>query len=217
MSNFNYAKSVANGETYKPIRTYITYDFETAICPKNEKFGEDSVLVATLHPITVAWTVKVEDKAPKTFSLYRNEMSVHDFIQTWLNQMLASAGNIDAKTTNGFTDQINVIGYNSARFDVHLILRDIVSDNWTIKNVLGDVKMMVVQHVETKKEFRSIDALGFRSGGTLDHNAQAFNPGAGREKGSFPYEFLTIYNYQTELQKSEPFTHESSYSSLKQG
>jgi HEPN domain-containing protein len=76
--------------------------------------------------------------------------------------------------------------------------------------------MMVVQNVETKKEFRFIDALGFLSGGTLDANAQAFNPGAGREKGFFPYEFLTIHNYQTELQKSEPFTHESFYSSLKQ-
>jgi hypothetical protein len=76
--------------------------------------------------------------------------------------------------------------------------------------------MMVVQNVESKKEFRFIDALGFLSGGTLDQNAQAFNPGAGREKGFFPYEFLTIHNYQTELQKSEPFTHESFYSSLKQ-
>jgi hypothetical protein len=52
MSNQNYARAVAKGEEYKPIRTYITYDFETAICPKNEKFGEDSVLVARLHPIT---------------------------------------------------------------------------------------------------------------------------------------------------------------------
>jgi hypothetical protein len=58
--------------------------------------------------------------------------------------------------------------------------------------------------------------MGFLAGGTLDQNAQAFNPGAGREKGYFPDELQTVENYQTELKKSEPFTHESFYSSLKQ-
>jgi hypothetical protein len=118
--------------------------------------------------------------------------------------------------------QINVIGYNSARFDTHLFLKHILPKdettprNFLIKAIIGNVKMLILKHVETEREFRFIDAMGFLSGGTLDQNAQAFNPGAGREKGYFPYEFLTVENYQTELQKSEPFTHDSFYSSLKQ-
>jgi hypothetical protein len=82
--------------------------------------------------------------------------------------------------------------------------------------MLGNVKMLILEHTKSQRQFRFMDAMGFLAGGTLDQNAQAFNPGAGREKGYFPYEFLTVENYQTELKKSEPFTHESFYSSLKQ-
>jgi hypothetical protein len=185
-SNKDYADSLAKGTDYKPIRIYITYDFETAINPKKANFGEGSTWIASLHPITVAWTVKSETNT-MTFSLYRDNPSVHDFVQTWLNQML--------HTIDFEFEQINVIGYNSARFDMSLILRDLVSQDWSIKSILGNVKMLILKHNKTQKEFRFIDALGFLSGGTLDQNAQAFNPGAGREKGYFPSEFLTIQNY----------------------
>jgi hypothetical protein len=206
-NNKEYAEALANGKGYEPIRTYITYDFETVLEPKNKSFGSGSMWISALHPITVAWTVKSPTKST-SYSLYRADMSIFDFIQKWLNQMLESVSDIEDK-------QINVIGYNSARFDTHLILNHLASEDWTLKTLLGNVKMLILEH-KNEKQFRFIDLMGFLSGGTLDQNAQAFNPSAGREKGYFPYEFLTTDNYITELNKSEPFTHESFYSSLKQ-
>jgi hypothetical protein len=98
----------------------------------------------------------------------------------------------------------------------HILPVEEIPTKWVIKFIIGNVKMLILENVESKRQFRFIDAMGFLSGGTLDQNAQAFSPNTGREKGYFPYEFLTILNYQEELQKSEPFTHESFYSSLKQ-
>jgi hypothetical protein len=75
-------------------------------------------------------------------------------------------------------EQINVIGYNSARFDIHLFMKHILPSeekpgDFTIKFILGNVKMLILEHTESKRQFRFIDAMGFLSGGTLDQNAQA--------------------------------------------
>jgi hypothetical protein len=243
-SNKEHTEAVPKGIADAPLRTYITYDFETAIDPVSKDFGEGSVLVSTLHPITVAWTVETPE-GTRTYSIYRKDMTVDDSDQYWLNTMLETGPELE---------QINVIGCNSARFDIHLFMKHILpkdspaerqteqspqgrneqngsdissfggakstpaggSGDFSIRVILGNVKMSILEHTESKRQFRFIDAMGFLSGETLGQNAQAPNPGAGREKRYFPYEFLTVENYQEEWHKSERFTHESFYSSLKQ-
>lgn len=49
---------------------------------------------------------------------------------------------------------------------------------------------------------------------TLDRFAQDFGNSLDRVKNFFPYEFVTMENYKTELYETEPFLKESLHSSL---
>jgi hypothetical protein len=161
-NNSRYIESLAHGTGYEPIRTYITYDFETVLEPKNKSFGSGSTWISALHPMTVAWTVKSPMKS-KTYSLYRADLPIFDFVQKWLRLMLESLDDDDFEVIGVDSkqkQQINVIGYNSARFDTHLILNHLVSDDWSIKTLLGNVKMLILENVN-QKQFRFIDLIGF--------------------------------------------------------
>jgi hypothetical protein len=112
LNNKRYSEASANGKHYEPIGTYITYDFETVLEPKNKSFGSGSSCISTLHPITVAWTVK-RPNGSKTHSLYRAHMSIFDFIQKWLNMTLESLVDDDFEIIGvepKQKHQINVIG-----------------------------------------------------------------------------------------------------------
>jgi hypothetical protein len=93
-NNSRYIESLAQGKDYEPIRTYINYDFETVLEPKNKSFGSGSMWISLLLPITVAWTVKTPNSS-KTYSLYRDSLTIFDFIQKWLNMMLESLDDDD--------------------------------------------------------------------------------------------------------------------------
>jgi hypothetical protein len=82
-----YAYLYARGRTqeYIPINQYIVYDFETVAMKKGEKFGHASTWDSTLHPISVAWTVKAETTT--THSLYRAEMNEEEFISMFLEKV----------------------------------------------------------------------------------------------------------------------------------
>ncbi|KAA6361899.1 MAG: hypothetical protein EZS28_042574, partial [Streblomastix strix] len=113
-----------------------------------------------------------------------------DFLDQWLDQVFEEAKQI--KKDNKYEDEsilqhfeVPVIGFNSVKFDVSLVFKNLKSKNWKI-----------VKHMTLKKFVRDI------GGGTMT-------------KGKFPYEYININNYATELDKSEPFPREAFDNKLK--
>jgi hypothetical protein len=92
--NLLFAHLYAHGRTeeYVPLNQYIVYDFETVSKKKGEKFCHAGTWDSTLHPISVAWTVKAETTT--THSLYRAEMNEKEFISMFLEKVFNAAEEI---------------------------------------------------------------------------------------------------------------------------
>ncbi|KAI5544604.1 DNA/RNA polymerase superfamily [Trichomonas vaginalis G3] len=116
-------------------------------------------------------------------------------------------------------NKVNIIGFNSGKFDLNLILRDLNTAKWKIKSMLGSssqFKQIIVKKTNVPYELRFIDIRNYIAGGTLDQFTQDFGNNKSRVKSFFPYQFITWENYEDELYKKEPFTQDSFYSALTQ-
>jgi hypothetical protein len=129
LNNKEMLNSIVKNIPYKYSRNYIVYDFETGGVRVNEKFGKKSELITYLEPIMVASVVYNNGiKEPKCFSI-RNSLN---FVNDWFEYLFDRASkmttesndsNDEEKEENEFKKQwINVIGFNSAKFDFILLL-----------------------------------------------------------------------------------------------
>jgi hypothetical protein len=103
LKNKLYAFLYANNrlKEYRFLDEYITYDFETVVKYVGEHYGKASFQESTLHPLSVAWTVRVRDKERKRSEfLYRDEMDEGTFIDRWLNAMFKDAYRIHTSREN---------------------------------------------------------------------------------------------------------------------
>jgi hypothetical protein len=110
----------------KPInKNYITFDSDRASKIVNYKFGDSSVQLETLLPISIAHSEIINGELIKTYSLYKEQNQTEkEFINAWIHDLY-----IDAATNN-----ISVIlGFNSSKCDIHLILPYL-----PIKKLIGD-------------------------------------------------------------------------------
>ncbi|KAI5543715.1 DNA/RNA polymerase superfamily, partial [Trichomonas vaginalis G3] len=109
-------------------------------------------------------------------------------------------------------NKVNIIGFNSGKFDLNLILRDLNTAKWKIKSMLGSssqFKQIIVKKTNAPYELRFIDIRNYIAGGTLDQFTQDFGNNKSRVKSFFHYQFITWENYEEELYKVEPFTQET--------
>ncbi|KAI5516342.1 DNA/RNA polymerase superfamily, partial [Trichomonas vaginalis G3] len=101
-------------------------------------------------------------------------------------------------------NKVNIIGFNSGKFDLNLILRDLNTAKWKIKSMLGSssqFKQIIVKKTNCPYELRFIDIRNYIAGGTLDQFTQDFGNNKSRVKSFFPYQFITWENYEDELYK----------------
>jgi ssDNA-binding Zn-finger/Zn-ribbon topoisomerase 1 len=244
-NNNYYAFLIANGREneFQPIRNYITYDFETASMIIEKSFGDASTLDSTLHPISVAHSVRINGETT-TKSFYINTKNEESFINEWMNELISDAEQVyksnirtnipqNEKTTKfdanklqarSGPDQkiqeenVSVLGFNSSRFDINLIIKYLNRPEfWTITSMIGsatDYKQIIVHPKGKEFNLRFIDMQAYIAGGTLDQASQNFGNLEKREKGFFPYELITMNNFVEVLNKTEPFEKIDFYSSL---
>jgi hypothetical protein len=93
LKNKLYAFLYANKrlEQYRFLDEYITYDFETVTKHVNEHYGKSSFQDSTLHPLSVAWTIRVRNSPEISEFLYRAKMDESTFIDQWLNNIFKDA------------------------------------------------------------------------------------------------------------------------------
>ncbi|KAA6399573.1 MAG: hypothetical protein EZS28_004895 [Streblomastix strix] len=110
--------------------------------------------------------------------------------------------------------EVPVIGFNSSKFDVALILKNLQSDEWQVIKYLGsgsNAKQIIVKHKISGIKLRFIDAMIYSTKIKLKQFINDFTPKTASEiptKLKFPYEFINYDNYVQELDKSEPFPQE---------
>ncbi|KAA6378776.1 MAG: hypothetical protein EZS28_025697 [Streblomastix strix] len=111
--------------------------------------------------------------------------------------------------------EVPVIGFNSSKFDVALILKNFQSDEWLIIKYLGsgsNAKQIIVKHNISGIKLRFIDAMIYSTKMKLKQFIKDLTPKTATTEKSeiptklkFPYEFINYDNYVQELDKSEPF------------
>jgi hypothetical protein len=194
---------------------FITYDFETCEIRVGKSFGKKSELVSKLEPITVAVCVSNGGKQEsKCFSIRKSENFVSDMIE----YIFEKAQDIPTDTDDKRRNYVNVIGFNSAKFDFVLLLPYLQSQDWEIdvNSFIGTAslcKQVIVKHKRYEKKLRFLDLLLYAPNNDLRKMVQIFGEGANLEKGLFPYDLLSVEKKETLveelnliLDKTEYFT-----------
>ncbi|KAA6366521.1 MAG: hypothetical protein EZS28_037952, partial [Streblomastix strix] len=123
---------------FKLTEYYITYDIETFEKFIKQNYGEDSTIISYLIPYCIASTVKINSGIHS----FCYDIRQVDFLDQWLDQVFEEAKQI--KKDNKYDDEsipqhyeVPVIGFNSAKFDVSLVFKNLKSKNWRIIKHIG--------------------------------------------------------------------------------
>ncbi|MFR9543932.1 MAG: hypothetical protein SNH27_18055, partial [Rikenellaceae bacterium] len=229
---------------FRPTKSYITYDFETLEVKVDEISGTQSMIHANLIPFMVSSTICSDGEIGETrnFCLDNDE----NFIKSWISWLFEQVEAIAHSNYNRYfsypefvteyeqltekqqklikhiilreTSQVPIIGFNSAKFDINLFIRELCCPEWRIQSMIGSStnhKIVTVKKVNSDSaNLKFIDIRCYLAGGTLDGFTQDFGNTNTRTKNFFPYEFVTFENWKDELSKSEPFAQDTFYSSL---
>ncbi|KAA6368664.1 MAG: hypothetical protein EZS28_035809, partial [Streblomastix strix] len=228
MQNKTYQYLLANGRQheFKPTQYFITYDLETVPKIVNKKFGKSSYQMYELFPLSVASTIRNKQGIKKIFF---SQQDGDDFIVQWLNQLFIEADQVNADNqyiteactiddTIPYSMEVPIVGFNSSRFDISLIISQMQCKDWTISNYIGSAstaKQVIVHHKKLNLKVKFVDMLTYLQPMELKQAAKDFGDGYDDKKGIFPYEAFNTDNVNEVLSKSEPFTMEDFNSSLK--
>jgi hypothetical protein len=153
---------------YKPIREYITFDFETVEQKLNPDNNATTKLLAWILPHTVAASID------KKTTIYYDTRNGEDFIHQFVAKLFEHARLLSQRRSydkipgvdESFIKRLNflaktrevpILGFNSAKFDMNLFLKHLNCDDWKI-DPLGcictttNMKSIRVQQVFQKVE-----------------------------------------------------------------
>ncbi|KAA6357378.1 MAG: hypothetical protein EZS28_047095, partial [Streblomastix strix] len=164
-------KLVATGQSdlLSPTLNYITFDFETVESIIN---GVDN-LIAQLEPLPIASAATINGLIT---TLYFDLRDGTDFIEQWISQLFevaikvneANQSNIPEVQINDknyipYKPQVSVIGFNSKKFDMNLLLKHLIKNRTKIQYMgsTTQAKQTVVSHQDYDFDLRFIDILSF--------------------------------------------------------
>jgi hypothetical protein len=194
--------------------------------------GKKSLLETQLEPITVASVIHFNGEMKSKYFTLRDSLN---FVEEWIEYMFKEAEYFTEKKEDKL---VNVLGYNSSKFDFIFILPFLVNDKWKIVSnafigTATKAKQTVIKHNTTNVQLRFLDLLLYAPVGDLKSFVKAFNPEEKPDnKGIFPYDVCDISisveigskDYLKEVQKqlnnildnNNIFTKKQFYNSLKQ-
>jgi hypothetical protein len=229
---------------FKPTQYYITYDFESLENPIDEKISEKTTLNAHHIPFMVSSVVKLpNEQITRNFCFADNK----HFIDDWLEFVFENAAKVSQANKELYQDVIqilsgdkldqfqkildkryesaDIIGFNSGKFDINLILSYVVNKGYKISKLIGTIsayKMILLKDKNEdgkkydktlKPELRFIDIRNYIAGGSLHDFTQNFGDCRDRVKGFFPYQYVTWNNWK-DLYLKDLFKQENFYSDL---
>ncbi|KAA6382150.1 MAG: hypothetical protein EZS28_022323, partial [Streblomastix strix] len=207
MQNKTYQYLLANERQheFKPTQYFITYDLETVPKIVNKKFGKSSFQMYELFPLSVASTIRIKQGIKKIFFSQQNG---DDFIVQWLYQLFKEAEQVNADNlyiteaytideTIPYSMEIPIVGFNSSRFDISLIISQLQCKDWIISNYIGSAstaKQVIVHHKKLNLKVKFVDMLTYLQPMELRQAAKDFGDGYDDKKSIFPYESFNIEN-----------------------
>ncbi|KAA6387569.1 MAG: hypothetical protein EZS28_016904, partial [Streblomastix strix] len=219
-------KLVATGQQDQltPTLNYITFDFETV---ENIINGIDN-LIAQLEPLSVESAATINDQITM---LYFNLRNGTDFIEQWISQLFEIAIRVNEANKSNIPDvtiddkhyipykpQVSVIGFNSKKFDMNLLLKYLVKNKTKIQYMGSTTQAIqtVVSHQYYDFDLRFIDILSFiPPNNTLKQFVEKFGTkGIKLTKGIFSHGSFNYDNYKQVLGLTTPFTKDDFYDKL---
>ncbi|KAA6388486.1 MAG: hypothetical protein EZS28_015986, partial [Streblomastix strix] len=218
-------KLIATGqqELLSPTLNYITFDFETV-----ENIINEDNLITQLEPLSVASAATINDQIT---TLYFDLRDGSDFIEQWINQLFEVAITVNEANQSNIPDitiedkhyipykpQMSVIGFNSKKFDMNLLLKHLIKNKTKIQYMGSTIqaKQTIVSHCDYDFDLRFIDKLSFiPPNNTLKQFVEKFGTkGIKLTKGIFPYGSFNYDKNKQLLGQSESFTKEDFYDKL---
>ncbi|KAA6336724.1 MAG: hypothetical protein EZS28_052849, partial [Streblomastix strix] len=211
-----------------PTLNYITFDFETV-----ENIINEGNIIAQLEPLSVASAATIKDQiTTQYFDLHDGT----DFIEQWISQLFevaikvneANQQNIPEVQINDknqhqhgvqpYKPQVSVIGFNSKKFDMNLLLKHLIKNKTKIQYMgsTTQAKQTVVSHQDYDFDLRFIDILSFiPPNNTLKQFVEKFGTkGIKLTKGIFPCGSFNYDNFKLVLGLTTPFTKDDFYDKL---
>ena len=215
-----YAKllSYHEGEYWKPTRYYMTYDFETMDQVIDKSITNKTTLDAHLVPLSVALTVY----SPNGTNTYWFCAKDKDFINSFIECMFAhydevfTANTIRSPSCTIEPRHVTVLGYNSGKFDMNILIPYLNNDKWHVVDLIGTMsnfKSLRVANAEGKV-LSFVDAMHYVTPQPLKDFIRNFGSEGCPDKGLFPYEAFNSENFDEVLSETSPFPHEAFYSKL---
>ncbi|GHU19882.1 hypothetical protein FACS189472_10310 [Alphaproteobacteria bacterium] len=200
-------KDIRNGDNF--IHQMLEYSFGMA-----EQVAEDNMYeqnkVAEAIRIEAEKKRKEAKKLEKEIAEMENpELSVKERVMELrkeANDLKKKADEIDIPYN---WREVPILGFNSAKFDLNLILPELNCKEWKIMSdglMIGGVssfKKIRVKHEKTGIILAFLNARNFVEGGSLAQFVTNFGNGE-MSKGMFPYEAFNSTNYMEYLNQTEP-------------
>ncbi|KAA6360654.1 MAG: hypothetical protein EZS28_043819, partial [Streblomastix strix] len=156
-----------------PTLNYITFDFETV-----ENIVNEGNIIAQLEPLSIASAATINDQVTTLYFDLRNGT---DFIEQWISQLFEVAIKVNEANQSNIPDvtiedkhqhqhgvmsykpQVSVIGFNSKKFDMNLLLKHLIKNKTKIQYMgsTTQAKQTVVSHQDYDFDLRFIDILSF--------------------------------------------------------
>jgi hypothetical protein len=212
---------IANGmiDKWFPKRYYITFDCET-VKSLTEVKTKKTEISGILHLLSIACCVKLPSE---NLTKYYDIRTPH-FMKHFMDYLFEIGEQVYEANYNEHIPEelqdrlVPVLGFNSKKFDINMILDQIVIYGYDVSRIVGSsscFKQIIVKKKKSNVKLSFIDASSFVAGGTLkDFNKNFGSNKIDLSKGIFPYEAFTLDNYNQILSKTEPFTYDDFYSTL---
>jgi hypothetical protein len=193
---------------YKPLKGFGTFDFETVETHVNEKVGKSEILsVLTTLSVSSAFSCPLLEGK----SIFYDKRDGENWVHKWLANLFSKAKIIaeyNEYTSNDFDnlvskltiehindiikwEEVPIIGFNSARFDMNLFLNELNCEEWHILPhdcMISErnMRMIKVIHNKTGIVLAFKDIKHFIAVVTLASFGQDY--GNGMIKSFLPYE-----------------------------
>jgi hypothetical protein len=142
-------------KNYKPVSSYITYDFETMNNTHVDNSNNKATKIEnTLHLLSLVFTVVINFEVTNTFSYYLdNYESEEAMVYAFLDKLSLDAIRVVKSNKISLKDKkkrsshnknknkyqfsmIPLIGFNSAKFDMNLLVKYLSGKNYKIISTL---------------------------------------------------------------------------------
>jgi hypothetical protein len=197
---------------FEPTEYFMCFDLETTerrVYTAEKLKG--TTIIADIIPITIAVGYCSKNFLLTSYSDIRcGNNFLHDIIiEMFENAKIIAENNKYSNPDIPYNhNEVPVLGFNSAKFDLNLMINELSNDDWAIQPdslMMGGVssfRKIKVKHSKSDIVLVFLDAKNFVEGGSLADFVRTF--GKGESKGMFPYEAFDYDNYNEYLINTHP-------------